>query len=98
MNYNESLSTISNYPPMSQSDWDRAPWNEKIVPDKEIEVTVSVTLSRTVKITVNDYTIDEEGYCDFSECDLHKAVKEQIKLPQQLCKDWTVDEFEIIEE
>lgn len=76
----------------------KAPYNEKIIPDKEIEVTISVTLSKTVKITVNDYIIDEEGYCDFSECDLHKAVKEQIKLPQQLCEDWIVDEFEIIKE
>ena len=76
----------------------RAPWNEVELPPKDVEVTVSVTLSKTVKITVNDYTIDEEGYCDFSECDLHKAVKEQIKLPQQLCEDWEIDEFEIIKE
>ena len=65
----------------------KAPYNEEIIPDKEIEVTISVTLSKTVKITVNDYIIDEEGCPDFSECDLHKAVKEQIKLPQQLCED-----------
>lgn len=76
----------------------KAPYNEQIIPDKEIEVTISVTLSKTVNITVNDYIIDEEGCPDFSECDLHKAVKEQIKLPQQLCEDWEVDEFEIIKE
>ena len=76
----------------------KAPYNEEIIPDKEVEVTISVTLSKTVKITVNDYIIDEEGCPDFSECDLHKAVKEQIKLPQQLCEDWEVDEFEIIKE
>ena len=88
----------SGYYPIGAEFDPKAPYNEQIIPDKEIEVTISVTLSKTVKITVNDYTIDEEGYCDFSECDLHKAVKEQIKLPQQLCKDWEVDEFEIIEE
>ena len=88
----------SGYYPIGAEFDPKAPYNEQIIPDKEIEVTISVTLSKTVKITVNDYTIDEEGYCDFSECDLHKAVKEQIKLPQQLCKDWIVDEFEIIEE
>lgn len=88
----------SGYYPIGAEFDPKAPYNEQIISDKEIEVTISVTLSKTVKITVNDYTIDEEGYCDFSECDLHKAVKEQIKLPQQLCKDWEVDEFEIIKE
>ena len=88
----------SGYYPIGAEFDPKAPYNEEIIPDKEIEVTISVTLSKTVKITVNDYTIDEEGYCDFSECDLHKAVKEQIKLPQQLCEDWEIDEFEIIKE
>lgn len=88
----------SGYYPIGAEFDPKAPYNEQIIPDKEIEVTISVTLSKTVKITVNDYTIDEEGYCDFSECDLHKAVKEQIKLPQQLCEDWEIDEFEIIKE
>ena len=88
----------SGYYPIGAEFDPKAPYNEQIIPDKEIEVTISVTLSKTVKITVNDYIIDEEGYYDFSECDLHKAVKEQIKLPQQLCEDWEVDEFEIIKE
>ena len=88
----------SGYYPIGAEFDPKAPYNEQIIPDKEIEVTISVTLSKTVKITVNDYIIDEEGCPDFSECDLHKAVKEQIKLPQQLCEDWEVDEFEIIKE
>ena len=88
----------NNYDYPCGADNPRAPWNEVELPPKDVEVTVSVTLSKTVKITVDDYQIDEEGYCDFSECDLHKAVKEQIKLPQQLCEDWEIDEFEIIKE
>ena len=28
MSYNESLNGNSNYPPMSQSEWDNAPWNQ----------------------------------------------------------------------
>ena len=88
----------SGYYPIGAEFDPKAPYNEEIIPDKEVEVTISVTLSKTVKITVNDYIIDEEGCPDFSECDLHKAVKEQIKLPQQLCEDWEVDEFEIIKE
>lgn len=59
--------------------------------EKEIEVFVSVTLSKSVKIKVSDYknygiAKDENGDkyedIDFSECDLNRAVKEQIIMPQ----------------
>ena len=77
-----------NYP--LGADTEDAPWNEVEVPEEEIEVTVSVTLSKTVKIKVTDYTVesgtDEEGEhfkdIDYSSCDLKKAVEEQITLPQ----------------
>lgn len=75
-----------NYP--MGADTPSAPWNQVEVEPKEIEVTVSITLSKTVKIEVNDYATDiDEGsgskYCDFSECDLERAVKEQVTLPDQ---------------
>ena len=91
MSYNESLNGNSNYPPMYQSDKDNAPWNQADNPEREIEVTVSVTLSKTVKIKVSDYEItdsgkDEDGEyfedIDYSNCDLKGAVEEQIVLPQ----------------
>lgn len=108
MSYNESLSTRSNYPPMSQYDWDRAPWNEVDELTNEIEVTVSITLSKqfTLNCSEND--------------DLKEAIKEAKYLPQeayQLLKDylktksitnvktkikdlegWNVDDFEVIPE
>ena len=92
MSYNESLNGNSNYPPMSQSEWDNAPWNQVDNPEREIEVTVSVTLSKTVKIKVSDYEIidsgkDEDGEyfedIDYSNCDLKGAVEKQIVLPQK---------------
>ena len=92
MSYNESLNSNSNYPPMSQSEWDNAPWNQAASPEKEIEVTVSITLSKTVRISVSDYEItdsgkDEDGEyfenIDYSNCDLKGAVEEQIVLPQK---------------
>ena len=92
MSYNESLNGNSNYPPMSQSEWDNAPWNQVDSPEKEIEVTVSVTLSKTVRISVSDYEItdsgkDEDGEyfenIDYSNRDLKGAVEEQIVLPQK---------------
>ena len=96
MSYNESLRANSNYPPMSQSDWDRAPWNEVELPPKDVEVTISVTVSKTMKVPVRDYTFDEEGNIDFSECDLKKAVEENIRLPNT--HGWDLDDFEVIAE
>ena len=69
-----------------------APWNQKENPEREIEVTVSVTLSKTIKVKVSDYDIinsgkDEDGEyfeeVDYSNCDLKSAVEEQIVLPQK---------------
>jgi hypothetical protein len=110
------------YPPGVEFD-PLAPWNEKEFPEEEIEVTVSVTLSKTVKIAVNDYTVDEDidydeegsphSYktIDFSECNLKKAVEEQVILPQDAVKyvvpnpeyvkafsGWVVDDFDVIKE
>ena len=78
-----------NYP--CGTDEPNAPWNQADNPEREIEVTVSVTLSKTVKIKVSDYEItdsgkDEDGEyfedIDCSNCDLKSAVEEQIILPQ----------------
>ena len=68
-----------------------APWNQEEQPDQEIEVTISVTLSKTVKVNVNDYIVcekDEDGNLDidYSICDLKSAVEEQIYLPQEAGK------------
>ena len=89
-----------NYP--MGSDTKDAPWNQKELPEKEIEVTVSITLSKTVKIKVSDYTIysneDENGKCfdeiDYSDCNLKEAVEKQVYLPQeagQLISDFAVN-------
>lgn len=80
----------SNYPMGAEYD-PRAPWNQEEHPDQEIEVTISVTLSKTVKISVNDYIVtekDEDGNpaIDYSMCNLKSAVDEQIYLPQEAGK------------
>ena len=78
-----------NYP--MGADTKDAPWNQVDNPEREIDVTVSVTLSKTVKIKISDYEItdsgkDEDGEyfedIDCSNCDLKSAVEEQIVLPQ----------------
>lgn len=85
------MSNSGDYPMGAKYD-SRAPWNEGDEnPEVEIEVTVSVTLSKTVKVLVNDYYIADEGvdedgyyYCDrdFSDTNLLAAVEEQVILPQ----------------
>lgn len=74
----------------------RAPWNEVELPPKEVEVTISAIVSKTMKVPVRDYTIDEEGNIDFSECDLKKAVEENVRLPNT--KGWDLDNFEVVME
>lgn len=79
-----------NYP--VGSDTPNAPWNQNDNPEREIEVTVSITLSKTVKISVSNYTIidsgkDEDGLyyedVDYSDCNLTEAVKAQLFLPYE---------------
>lgn len=79
------------YPEGTYNDPD-APWNQSDPPEKEIEVLVSVTLSKTVKVKVSDYRIidsgkDEDGEyfedIDYSDCDLKGAVEEQVVLPHK---------------
>ena len=72
---------------------------------QKVEVTVSITLSKTVEVKVKDYTtkekIDEEGNhgisYDYSECDLKQAVIDQIPLPTDIGQfdDWNEDDFAV---
>lgn len=82
------------YPPGAEFD-PNAPWNQSDPPEKEIEVLVSITLSKTMKIKVSDYRItdsgkDEDGEyfedIDYSDCDLKNAVERQIVLPNEAYK------------
>ena len=86
MSYNESLSPNSNYPAMSQSQWDSAPFNEPDVPEKEFDVTISQTLSKSTSIYTQDYQpeYDEENghvYADTSQTDWKKAYNDAAMTP-----------------
>lgn len=72
-----------------------APWNQSDPPEKEIDVLVSVTLSKTVKVKVSDYKVidsgkDEDGNyfedIDYSDCDLKSVVESQVVLPNEAYK------------
>lgn len=84
------MSSTGDYPLGAAND-SRAPYNETENPEVELDVLVSVTLSKTVKVKVKDYDIVDEGldeggyyFCDrdFSETNLLAAVEEQVVLPQ----------------
>lgn len=92
------------YPPGAEHD-PNAPWNQVDPEPKKIEVTVSITLSKTVEVEVDDYIAeevsDEDGYhgvvYDYSECDLEQAVRDQVTLPNSTGEfnDWVEDDFAV---
>ncbi len=94
----------SNVPIGANSD-PNAPWNQEDPKPRTIEVTVSITLSKTVRIKVDDYIAeeysDEDGYhgisYDYSECNLEQAVRDQITLPNNVGEfnDWIEDDFAV---
>lgn len=77
-----------NYP--EGADNPDSPWYEEENKPVEVEVTVSLTLSKTVKIYTTDYEkVLEKDEDDISfininleNCNFKKAVEEQIMLPQ----------------
>lgn len=87
---------MNNYDYPMGADTKDAPWNQEGPESRTIEVTVSITLSKTMKIKVDDYIAKEEvdedsgivnTYYDYSECDLRKAVEEQVCLPNEAYKN-----------
>lgn len=99
------MSSNGDYP-LGARDDPRAPYNQKELPEREIEVCVSITVHKTYKLKVKDYTIvnegkDEDGnyFCDvdYGDCHLYDAFVEQYPNFEK-DTDWNIDEFEIIRE
>ena len=101
-------SSNGNYPAGADVPW--APWNEPEIEYKEIEVTISLTISKTTKIIVPDIE-------DLDNSILKTAVEDQIVLPHEIeiikaipgnssldkrviedLSNWVVDDFEVVEE
>lgn len=80
------------YPPGAYND-PNAPYNQCDPEEREIDITTSISLSKSDVLSVDDYTVDawedwdsdEEGHTihtggidyDYSSCDTSKAFKEQ---------------------
>lgn len=108
---NNMKSGNGNYPIGAQYD-PNAPWNEPELKEKEIDVTISITLSKTTKITV--HTLDDTNNLDsnyLKECvESLVCLPHEIKLismlpgvtiPSKIIEDfdnWVVDDFEVIQE
>lgn len=92
---NNSISNNSNYPLMSDSEYDNAPFNQPSEQIEEVEATISITLSKSVKIKM-DVRKRERSY--YSNYDLQEAAKEQLDLSDINVNEWSIDDFEIVEE
>jgi hypothetical protein len=90
---------MDNYPPGAAND-PNAPYNEVEVPEREFDVTISMSLSRTVQCYTNKYIpeVDEENghlYVDTSDTpwsevygDNHKTIPELLEeLKKYIQKD-----------
>lgn len=78
MSYNESLKSNSNYPPMTQSQWDEAPFNVVDPPEKEVTACCSQSLSKSVNISA-DYDEYNEDFID-----LEYDYKQQHETPLKI--------------
>lgn len=87
-----------NTPTLTTSEEHRAPWNDKENPPIKMDVTVSVTLSKTVQIETDQYGIRTDGSIYTNEEDLKKEVSMQIDLPQDKFSNWCVDDFAVVME
>lgn len=101
------MTSVGNTPMGADLD-PNAPWNQKEPEYKEIEVTISLTISKTTKITVPDVEKLDDSI-------LKEAVKEQIVLPHEVefikaisnenaldkrviedLSNWVEDDFEVV--
>lgn len=78
------------YPPGAEFD-PRAPWNEQEVPERQFDVCISQTLSKSTRVTTNDYVPevdqDEDGVyesTDTSDTDWEAAYNKDHYTPLQL--------------
>ena len=87
---------------MYYCDTEDAPWNEEEHPKEEVEIEIVVTLVKSVKVEVDDYTIkdegiDDDGYpykdLDFDSCDFTEAINDSIKDLKDL-DSWKIDYIE----
>lgn len=85
-----------------------APWNEPEIEYKEVEVTISLTISKTTKITVPDIKNLDSSILKYAakdqiilphEIEFIKAISNKSALDKRVIEDlsnWVEDDFEVI--
>lgn len=103
------MSSNGNYPIGTDLD-PNTPWKQEEPEYKEIEVTISLTISKTAKIFVPDIenldnsilkTIVKDQIVLPYEIEIIKAISGNSSLDKRVLEDlsgWVVDDFEVIEE
>lgn len=73
---------------------------ENSKPPIKVNVTITQTLSIETTVEIDDYTIDRDEdnnvEYNYSTDTIKDAVKEQIELPSNIFKNWSLEEEEII--
>lgn len=90
---------MNNFDYPAGADNDKAPWNKQELPERDIDITCSNTLSKSVSVHTDNYKIDgydEFGYpcLDLSECNLnevyeannHYTAKQALDLAAEFAK------------
>jgi hypothetical protein len=73
----------SNYPPGAEFD-PNAPWNQV---DREVEVLVSITMSRVVTVTVSE---------NYTEESLKTAVNDELGEPEKNFPQYDIDDYTVM--
>lgn len=99
MSYNESLNPNSNYPLMSQNQWDNAPFNDVPTEPYEFDCIITQTVQKYVGVETKSYNmeVDEEDGCVYRESDgadwdeeygeQHLDIPELLEALQGLAKE-----------
>lgn len=85
-----------------------APWNEPEIEYKEVEVTISLTISKTTKVTVPDIKNLDSSILKYAakdqivlphEIEFIKAISNESALDKRVIEDlsnWIEDDFEVV--
>lgn len=60
---------MDNYPMMSQSEREQAPFNEPVFKERSFDIEVTYVLRKDVSVTTDDYTLeyDYEACCEYAD-------------------------------
>ena len=87
MSYNNSRNAKSNYPTMSQSEWDNAPWNDRRNQEQGFEVNVAITMSRDVIICTDNYGVGDDNEPNTDNTDWRKEYENKCYAIPDLLKE-----------